>query len=70
MKGGDKMKLSKLKIDIAIANSGYSMQELAKRAGVSRQRWNVLTNQKETRPVSAGKIARALGVDVTELLED
>ena len=46
------------------------MQELAKRAGVSRQRWNVLTNQKETRPVSAGKIARALGVDVTELLED
>lgn len=41
------MKLSKLKIDIAIANSGYSMQELAKRAGVSRQRWNVLTNQKK-----------------------
>ena len=46
------------------------MQELAKRAGVSRQRWNVLTNQKEIRPVCAGKIARALGVDVTELLED
>ena len=64
------MKLSRLKIDIAIANSGYNMQELAKRAGVSRQRWNVLTNQKEIRPVCAGKIAKALGVDVTELLED
>lgn len=64
------MKLSKLKIDIAIANSGYSMQELAKRAGISRQRWNVLTNQREILPVCAGKIAKALNVDVTELLED
>lgn len=64
------MKLSKLKIEIAIANSGYNMQELANRAGISRQRWHVLVNQREIRPVCAGKIAKALGVNVTELLEE
>lgn len=64
------MQLSRKKIDIAIANSGYNINQLSERAGISRQRWNILINQRDITPVCAGKVARALNVDVTELLED
>lgn len=63
------MKISEFKFDVALANSGLTIGELAKNAGVSRNRVNVILNQKTVTPRAAGLIARGLGVDVTEIIE-
>lgn len=63
------MKISELKFEIALANSGLTIGELAQNAGVSRTRVNVILNQKTVTPRAAGIIARGLGVDVTEIIE-
>lgn len=64
------MKLSKNKINIAMARKQMTVQQLAEAYGVSRNRINILLNQREVSTVSAGRMAQALGVDVTEILED
>lgn len=63
------MKISEFKFDVALANSGLTIGELAKNAGVSRNRVSVILNQKTVTPRAAGLIARGLGVDVTEIIE-
>ena len=63
------MTIDNMKFDIAMANSGLTLAQAAERAGISRQRYHVILNQKNVTPVAAGKIARSLGVDVTEIIE-
>ena len=63
------MTINNLKFEIALANSGLTMAQAAERAGVSRQRYGMILNQKNVTPRAAGKIARSLGVDVTEIIE-
>ena len=63
------MKVSKDKIDIARANRCMTITELAKAYGVSRARLNMNLNQREVTVVCAGRLAKALGVDVTEIIE-
>lgn len=64
------MELSRKKINIALAQKVMTVAQLAKAYGVSRSRMNVILNQREVTPVCAGRIAKALGVDVTEILAD
>ncbi len=64
------MKISRDKINICMARKKMSVQALANAYGVSRTRINVLLNQREVSVVSAGRMASALGVDVTEILEN
>lgn len=64
------MRLSRRKIDIAMARKQMTVTQLAKAYGVSRARINVVLNQREVSTVSAGRMAEALGVDVTEILEE
>lgn len=64
------MKLSKTKIDICRARRQMTITDLANRYGVSRSRLNIIMNQREVTPLCAGRIAKALDVDVTEILED
>lgn len=64
------MKLSREKIDLRRAQKCYSISELAEAYGVSRARMNTILNQREVTPLVAGRMAAALGVDVTEILED
>ena len=47
-----------------------TITDLAKRYGASRSRIHIIMNQREVTPLCAGRIANALGVDVTEILED
>lgn len=47
-----------------------TVSDLASAYGVSRARMNVILNQREVTPLCAGKLAKALCVDVTEILED
>lgn len=64
------MKLSREKLDIQIAKNCWTVSELAKNYGVSAQRIRMILNSKQVAPVTAGKLAKALGCDVTEILED
>ena len=64
------MKINRNKIDICRARKKMSVVDLAEAYGVSRARMNVILNQREISVVSAGRLAEALGCDVTEILED
>lgn len=64
------MKLSKEKIDLKRAAKCMTVASLAEAYGVSRARMNTILNQREVTAVCAGRIAKALGVDVTEILEN
>lgn len=64
-----KLKINRDEVDICRARKKMSVAELAEAYGVSRTRMNVILNQREVSVVSAGRLADALGVDVTEILE-
>ena len=63
------MRIDRDKINIAMARKKMSVQALADAYGASRARINVVLNQREVSVVSAGRLAEALGVDVTEIIE-
>lgn len=58
------------KFSIALANSGFTIGEAAERVGISRQRFHMIINSKRVTPQAAGKVAQALGVDVTEIIQE
>ena len=57
------------KFAIVLANSGLTIGEAAERAGMSRQRFHAILNSKTATAQAVGKVAKALGVDVTEIIE-
>lgn len=63
------MTINNTKFEIALAESGLSMGELAERAGLSRQRIHTILNSKKATPQAVGKVARGLSVKVTEIIE-
>ena len=63
------MTIDNKKFDVALAESGLTMAELAERAGLSRQRINIILNSKIATPQAVGKVARGLGVRVTEIID-
>ena len=63
------MRINDVKFEIALANSGLTIGQAAAQAGISRQRFSLILNQKRVTPQAAGKIARGVGVDVTEIIE-
>ncbi len=63
------MKLSRDKVNIAMARKMMTVTDLAKAYGVSRARMNVILNSQVLTPVCAGRVADSLGVDVTEIID-
>ncbi len=63
------MKLNRDKVNIAMARKKMNVTDLAKAYGVSRARMNVILNSQVLTPVCAGRVADALGVDVTEIID-
>ena len=63
------MKLSAEKIDLIRASKQITIQELAKKYGASYQRVRAVINSENVHAVTAGRIAKALGVDVTEIIK-
>ena len=63
------MKLNRDKVNIAMARNKMSATDLAKAYGVSRARINVILNSQSLTPICAGRVAEALGVDVTEIID-
>ena len=64
------MKISKSKLNIALARKQWNQRDLRDNAIVSAQTILNLNKGKSVRPATVGKIAAALGVDVTEIIED
>ena len=64
------MKLLKNKIKVIRARNRMTVSNSAEAYGVSRVRMSVILNQDEITPICAGRLASALGVDVTEIIED
>ncbi len=63
------MKLNREKYELARARSCKGMKDLVA-AGIPKGTLCRLIGGGDARPETIGKIARALGVDVTEILED
>lgn len=63
------MTINRDRINIVLARKKMSVTTLAKVYGVSRARMNVILNSKVITPVCAGRLADALNVDVTEIME-
>lgn len=63
------MKLSSRKMNIIMAEQGVNTPMLAVKSNVSRNTISAVLNGKTCRRDTAGKIAKALGVSVAELVE-
>lgn len=64
-----KVKLDLKSLKLEVIRSGYSINEMAERIGLARQTISkVLNNEIAVRPSTAGKIAKALGIDVKSII--
>ena len=63
------MRLDKDKVSLIMAERDLYQKDLAERASMSRGNLSTIINGKNCQPRTAYKIAKALGVDVTEILE-
>lgn len=65
------MKISISKLERCMIRAEiYTMSALAKMVGVSPQSMSTIKQRGTCRMETAGKIARALGVDVAEIMEE
>ena len=67
--GGEYMILNRSKINIVLARKQMSITVLAKAYGVSRTRMHIILNSKDVTPVCAGRLAKAIGMDVEDIIE-
>lgn len=64
------MKISKSKLNIVLARKQWNQRDLRDNAIVSAQTILNVNKGKPVMPATVGKIAAALGVDVTEIIEE
>ena len=64
------MRIDKNKLTLALARRCMNLRALREVCGMSPQTLARVNAGEDVLPGTAGKIARALGVDVTELLPD
>jgi DNA-binding Xre family transcriptional regulator len=67
--GGDGIETEWRKLNIAMANTCMTINELAEKADLGTDTLAKLKRGREAQPRTIGKLARALGVEVTELIE-
>lgn len=64
------MKANKRKLELAMAKECMNAEDLRATSGMPRTTVNNVIAGRSVRPATIGRIAKALGVDVTEILED
>lgn len=64
------MKLDRDKLKIAMARTCMNVGDIIKIADMPRPSFNNAYQGKEVRPATLGRIAKALGVDVTEIMKE
>lgn len=68
LKEGEKMKADRKKLEIAMANACMNSEDLQKAADMPRPTLNNVISGRNVRPGTIGRIAKALGCKVTEIL--
>ncbi|NSJ27987.1 helix-turn-helix domain-containing protein [Blautia glucerasea] len=63
------MRINSIKLVTEMMKHGINQKELAEMSGVSRVTIGYIKNGKSCSPETLGRIAKALGVDVTEIME-
>ena len=63
------MRANRERLELAMARACLSAPALAEKADMPRATLNGVIRGRNVRPVTLGKVARALGVQVEELLE-
>lgn len=63
------MKANKLRLELSMARACMNSDDLAKASGLPRPTLNNVITGRSIRPATIGKVARALGVDVADLIE-
>lgn len=64
------MKVNRRKLEIAMARAKLNRYDLARKAEMPIPTIQHVITKGSCRPATVGRIADALGVDVTEILED
>lgn len=64
------MKLDAHKVQLALARACIDLSELSKRSCIPYGTVKFVVRGRQTKPITAGKIAKALGVDVTEIIQE
>ena len=64
------MKANRKKLELAMARACMSTEELIKKSAMPRPTVNNVIVGRNVRPGTLGRIARALDVDVTDILEE
>ena len=70
LKRGDNHEDFKSKLNIALARKQWNQRDLRDNSVVSSQTTLNINKGKPVMPATAGRIAAALGVDVTEIIEE
>lgn len=63
------MKINKWKYRLACARACMSTKDVVESSGVNRNTLNTCMGRQGGSPVTVGKIAKALGVDVLDIIE-
>lgn len=63
------MNLDKRKIEVFLAEIGLNKSEYAKRCNISRQNISTILRRGSCEPITAGKLAKGLGVPVSEIMK-
>lgn len=63
------MKLNSFAIETMLAECGMTKAQLADKCGMSRQNISIIIRRGTCEPKTAGKLARGLGIPVSEILE-
>lgn len=65
------MKINNNKLMVALANEGLLLKELAQKAGISEEALRLIRYGKsDPKPSTVGKIAKALNVSVTNIIDE
>lgn len=63
------MNISSSRIEILLAERKMNMTKLADAAGVSRQTLSTVVRRGTCAPITAGRVAEGLGVEVTDIIQ-
>lgn len=68
-KGGDILRINRIKLAVAMAKQDITQIQLAEKAGVCRNTISCIRSGKSCRDIIGIKIAKALNVSIDEIIE-
>lgn len=64
------MRINKVALEREMAMRALTAKELAELSGISRQNFSTIRTRGSCAPATAGKLAKALGIDVREIMKE